>query len=331
MTVNNPVVPPVISAVNATSITSSSATINWNTDKASDSQVAYGTSVSYGSLTTLNTSLLTTHAVNLSGLSASTVYHYQVLSRDAQGNLTTSIDNMFTTPAAPVGPQPLLLLHADASEVSGVANGSIVTPATAPPGFTGTVKVKGTGSVNFAPAQVGNGVYFLNCCDNSSGYYQFTGSMVGNIFNVAQGQVSFYLKSRYSFATRPTGARLAFDVQDTSSHHMFYFLTQVSSGSLVFSYVVGGATQYYYVPSGTQDALFGNGVVMKVTITWDGHVSKLYLNDVQVQSANYTSVTPSWSAASIFNLGANELAPYGGFNAEDDIIDEFTVLPSPIP
>ncbi len=106
---------------------------------------------------------------------------------------------------------------------------------------------------------------------------------------------------------------------------MFYFLTQVSSGSLVFSYVVGGATQYYYVPSGTQDALFGNGVVMKVTITWDGHVSKLYLNDVQVQSANYTTVTPNWSAASIFNLGAMRQAPYGGYNAEDDIIDEFTV------
>ncbi len=143
--------------------------------------------------------------------------------------------------------------------------------------------------------------------------------MMGNIFNVGQGQVSFYLKSRYSSATRSDAARLAFDVQDTSSHHMFYFLTQVSSGSLVFSYVVGGATQYYYVPSGTEDALFGNGVVMKVTITWDGHVSKLYLNDVQVQSANYTTVTPSWSAASIFNLGANELAPYGGYNAEDDI------------
>ena len=47
-----------------------------------------------------------------------------------------------------------LQLHSDASEVSGVTNGSIVTPAIAPPGFTGKVVVTGGGSVNFAPGAV---------------------------------------------------------------------------------------------------------------------------------------------------------------------------------
>ena len=87
-------------------------------------------------------------------------------------------------------------MHLDAMEVSGVTNGSVVTPAVAPPGFTGSVMVNGSGSVNFAPAQSGNGVYFLNCCVNTNNApLKFTGTTVGSIFNVNQGQVSFYLKS----------------------------------------------------------------------------------------------------------------------------------------
>ena len=69
------------------------------------------------------------------------------------------------TAAAPVGPQPLLQMHLDQTEVSGgVTNGSAVTPSIAPAGFTGAVVANGTGSVNFAAAETGNGVYFLNCC-----------------------------------------------------------------------------------------------------------------------------------------------------------------------
>src|SRR5262249_23091573 len=97
----------------------------------------------------------------------------------------------------------VLQLHADATEVGSVTNGSTVTPTITPPGFVGKVVLTGSGSVNFAPAQVGNGTYFLNCCGIlNTAYYKFTGATVGNIFNVNQGQISFYLKSRYSFSNR---------------------------------------------------------------------------------------------------------------------------------
>src|SRR4029079_17917941 len=59
VTVNNPLVPPVISAVNAGSTTDTSATISWITDKAADSQVAYGLSGDYGQITALNPALVT--------------------------------------------------------------------------------------------------------------------------------------------------------------------------------------------------------------------------------------------------------------------------------
>lgn len=95
--------PPVISAVSSSGATTSGATIRWSTNESSDSQVEYGTSTSYGSTSGLDTQLVTTHAVNLSGLSAGTTYHYRVKSRDASGNLAVSPDFTFSTSSVPSG------------------------------------------------------------------------------------------------------------------------------------------------------------------------------------------------------------------------------------
>ena len=92
--------PPVISAVGSGGVTSGGATITWTTNEASDTQVEYGTSVSYGSSSTLNGVLVTSHSMALSGLQPSTLYHYRVKSRDGALNLATSGDFTFTTTAA---------------------------------------------------------------------------------------------------------------------------------------------------------------------------------------------------------------------------------------
>jgi hypothetical protein len=326
VTVNNPLVAPVISGVSASATTPSSATITWTTDKPSDTQVAYGPTTSYSFTSPLAPAFVTAHSVILTGLTAGAMYHYQVRSRSAQGMLGSSADFTFVTPTPP---QTVLLLHADASEVKGTTSGSIVTPTTAPPGFTGTAVVNGSGTINFTPGQTASGVYFLNCCSNTNNaYFKFTGTAVGSLFNVNGGQITFYLKSRYSFAQRQASApsqRYAFDVRDDNvNNHLFYFRTQISGG-LQFAYTVGGATQFYWAPSGTEDALFGSGVVLKVAITWDGSVSKLYFNDTLVQSAAYTKPVPNWTANSNFDLGAYEYATFGGYNVSDDVIDEFAV------
>jgi len=92
------VTPPVISVVSATP-TTSGATVTWTTDEAADSQVEYGLTTGYGAQTTLDASLVTSHSVAVSGLAASTLYHYRVKSRDAAGNLATSSDSTFETTA----------------------------------------------------------------------------------------------------------------------------------------------------------------------------------------------------------------------------------------
>jgi hypothetical protein len=62
--------------------------------------VSYGTTTTYGFTSSHATSPVSAHVVTISGLSSSTTYHYQVLSRDAQGNLASSADFTFTTPAS---------------------------------------------------------------------------------------------------------------------------------------------------------------------------------------------------------------------------------------
>ncbi len=91
---------PLISSVSAVSVTSSSATLLWTTNTASDSQVAYGLTSTYASLSALDTALVTSHSVTISGLAASTLYHYQVQSRDSSGSLSTLADFTFITETA---------------------------------------------------------------------------------------------------------------------------------------------------------------------------------------------------------------------------------------
>jgi hypothetical protein len=108
--------PPVISNVQAVQITPTTAKITWNTDKPSSTQVNYGTSIPYSSSTPLNSSLATNHSVNLSALTASTLYHFRVLSQDVAGNLTTSADSTFTT--APPRTTPPVITNVQATAIT---------------------------------------------------------------------------------------------------------------------------------------------------------------------------------------------------------------------
>ncbi|MBP6886239.1 MAG: hypothetical protein KBC02_03275 [Candidatus Pacebacteria bacterium] len=91
---------PIVSNIQAGAITTSGATITWATNEASDTQVEYGVTSSYGSTTTLNATAVTSHSQSLTGLATGTEYHFRVISKDATGISTTSGDNTFTTSAA---------------------------------------------------------------------------------------------------------------------------------------------------------------------------------------------------------------------------------------
>jgi hypothetical protein len=100
--------PPVLSAVSASQVTSGGATLSWTASEASDSQVEYGPTTAYGSMTSLDPALVLSHAQTPSGLAPSTLYHARARSRDAAGNLALSGDVTFTTTALTAsGPGPV--------------------------------------------------------------------------------------------------------------------------------------------------------------------------------------------------------------------------------
>jgi parallel beta-helix repeat protein len=92
--------PPVIYNVSSSDVTGSSAIITWATDEPSTSQVEYGLTTSYGSSTTLDINLVTSHSQIITGLTINTTYHYRVQSKDAADNEIVSGDYTFTTTVA---------------------------------------------------------------------------------------------------------------------------------------------------------------------------------------------------------------------------------------
>ena len=127
--VSQPSQAPNISGVTPSQISSTGATISWVTDQASNSQVDYGTTANYGASSVLNSALVTTHSVAISGLTPATLYHYRVKSGNAAGLLTTSADFTFTTANGPDTTPPTVSIT---SPISGATvSGTITVAATA--------------------------------------------------------------------------------------------------------------------------------------------------------------------------------------------------------
>jgi hypothetical protein len=98
--------PPVISNVSSGTPSSTGTTITWMTDEASSSQVEYGATTAYGSATALNSSMVTSHSVTLSGLTPGTTYYFRVRSVDSAGNPATATGSFQTASAAASGAGP---------------------------------------------------------------------------------------------------------------------------------------------------------------------------------------------------------------------------------
>lgn len=101
LTVNAPPLPE-FTAIAATSITPSNATIVWSTSAATEGQIRYGISASYDLATALESNQSLVHTQTLAGLTQNTAYHFQVVSRDVLGRTVLSGDNTFTTKSTAV-------------------------------------------------------------------------------------------------------------------------------------------------------------------------------------------------------------------------------------
>lgn len=196
---------PVISDVTATNVAGTSATVNWTTDELTDTQVEYGLTTSYGSQTTLNANLSTTHTQNLTGLAADTTYHYRVKSKDGSGNLTTSGDFTFTT--APIDTQP------PSVDLTAPGSGATVSGSI-------TVSANATDNVGVAGVQFRLNGANLGSEDTSSPY-----STSWNTTQVANGTHTLSAIARDAAGNTTTATSLTVTVNNA-----------VASGGLVAAY-----------------------------------------------------------------------------------------------
>lgn len=225
-------------------------------------------------------------------------------------------------------------IHGLPSELSSTMNGATVTPALGP---TGKLALNGAGSIVFAPLPATapgtagtSSVSFLNCCaGTNNAYYQFTG--VSTVFVPSAGQVTFWLTSRYNLAQRvAAGSRFdyVFDAQDATGKHQYGFFIQGSAGSsssaarLSFNWSTGaGTSAYWYIPSGTEDAVFGAGHTIKIMLAWTGSTFSMSLNDKLMKSSVYTAP----ATVSVLNIGSQAFQGKGGYNSLDDFLSEFQI------
>jgi hypothetical protein len=87
--------PPVISNVSVL-VMHDSATVTWTTNEPANSRVDYGLTNNYTDNRVLTTRV-TSHQVQLTGLTATTLYHFKVTSVDAANNSASSGDDTFLT------------------------------------------------------------------------------------------------------------------------------------------------------------------------------------------------------------------------------------------
>jgi hypothetical protein len=92
---------PTISNLQVSAVTEAGATVTWTTSTPASSQVMYGTSLAYGASTVLNSTLVTSHSVTLTGLTSGTLYDFAAESTDGSGNRAVSGNSSFTTLTRP--------------------------------------------------------------------------------------------------------------------------------------------------------------------------------------------------------------------------------------
>ena len=121
--------PPVISPVGS-SPSQTQVTLSWTTDQPATSQVEYGSDTSYGSATEINTQLVTSHSVSITGLLPNTTYHFRVKSKNSCERESQSDDGVFSTLADDGTPETTI--------TNGPREGGLCCSTTVNIGWTGT-------------------------------------------------------------------------------------------------------------------------------------------------------------------------------------------------
>jgi hypothetical protein len=163
---------PVISNVQVTGISASSATISWTTSTPASSQVLYGTTASYGSSTPNDPTLVTSHSRALTALTASTAYHFTEISTDASNQTASHADATFTTSAAPPPPPPVISNVQAATTSTGATISWTTSTAASSQVVYGTTAAYGSVSANDPTLVTSHTVAIAGLAPGTTYHYQ---------------------------------------------------------------------------------------------------------------------------------------------------------------
>jgi regulation of enolase protein 1 (concanavalin A-like superfamily) len=264
--------PPVITAVTATP-TASGATVTWTTDRATTSQVAYGLTASYGSSTTLDNTLVTSHSQAITGLTCATLYHYKVTSADVGGgNSASSPDATFTTnactPGAPVS-----------DDFHGALKSNLWTFVN--PVGDGTLQMTGTHAILSVPANTAHDVWTTG---------NMSARLMQTIANV-DFQVLAKFDSTFSAAFQTNGLIAE---QDSSNYLRFDVYFDGSSTHIFSATFVGGAA------SVKTDTIVAAGTPLWLQLTRAGNA---WTGRYSTDGTNFTTAVTHTQAYTIARIG----------------------------
>ncbi len=316
--------PPILSNIAAVNITQTSADITWTTDKPADSQVEYGLTAEYGSITDLDNNLVESHSVSIAGLEPNTTYHYRIFSRDDKGNLASSADLIFVTSPdleAPIVSDVTVVSKGQSTATiswvtNELANSEVEFGETAEYGQTSGVLIDLViaHTVTLTGLKAGT-VYHFRV--KSTDIHGNTGVGENQVLETEQDFTGPLISNVTATQVKLDSATISWDTDEPADAQVEYGLTNnygqlsdfdgtlLTSHSIVLVNLSPGKTYNYRVRS--KDASGNFSASGNFVFTTLADITPPAIRNVQVTSITKTSATISWET----NEKSNTLVDFG--------------------
>jgi invasion protein IalB len=253
-----------ITNVQTGSVTTSSSQVVWTTNVPANSSVDYGTTSAYGNSTPIDSTMVTSHLVTISGLAAGTTYYYQVNSADSKNNHGKSGGHTIQT--------------------AGFSIAGTISPA--PGGSAATVTLSGAASTTATADSTGN--YAFTGLPN--GTYTVAPSHAGYMFTPSSKSMT--VNGTDVAGVNFTDAPQAFSISGT--------ITPTAGGSGAMVTLTGAASATTTANSSGAYTFSGlAGGSYTITPNHTGYTFTPASQNVSVSTANATGVNFTDSAAAV--------------------------------
>jgi hypothetical protein len=218
----------------AGSITTKKATITWTTSRSSDSKIQYGTSTgSYNTVEPSSSSQVSSHSIQLTGLTPGTTYYYKAKWTDEDGNTGTSDEHSFTTSSAPTAKN---ISVTSIGLTSGLINYTVTGASSVKIYYGTSTSFGGSTTVSTSTSETAYTTQLIGLLDGTKYYYKI---------NTFDSDGSEYDGSVLDFTTLPspkiTSVRLQEVINTAQPTILVSWTTNTAISSIVTYYPEGNA------------------------------------------------------------------------------------------